>query len=97
MTKYVKNRAMSLESFFRRSSIWAFFSLDRLIKERLFFANFFKRRQGMRTSALKPDVDNFTKAFGQVVPASIPESTAWWQRRAKELSAMTCDQDCRAG
>ena len=93
LNKYVKSRAMSLESFFRRSSTWAFFSLDRLIKQRLFFANWAKRRQGMRVSALNSGDDKFTKTFGQVVPASIPESTAWWQRRAKELSAMTCDQE----
>jgi hypothetical protein len=93
LTKYVKNRAVSLQSFFRRSSIWAFFSLDRVMKQRLFFANWAKRRQGMRISALNAGDDNFTKTFGQVVPASIPESTAWWQRRAKELSAMTCDRE----
>ena len=82
--KYVKNRAMSLQSFFRRSSIWAFFSLDRLIKHRLFFLDWARRKQGLRISAQNAGDDNFTKAFGQVVPATIPESTAWWQRRAKD-------------
>ena len=93
LNKYVKSRATSLASFSGRSSAWASPSFDRLIKQRLFFAIWAKRGQGMRVSALNSGDDNFTKTFGQVVPASTPESTAYWQRRAKELSAMTCDQE----
>ena len=84
---------MTLQSFFRRSSLWAFWALDRLIKQRLFFANWARRQKGMRIAALNPNDDAFTRTYGQVVPAQIPESTAWWQRRAKELAAMTSDYE----
>ena len=59
--KYLRNRAMTLQQFFRRSSLWAFWALDRLIKQRLFFCNWARRQKGMRIAALNPGDDAFTR------------------------------------
>ena len=37
MSEYLKNRLLSLQHDFRRSTVWSFQSLDRLIKNDLYF------------------------------------------------------------
>ena len=37
MSEYLKNRLLSLQHDFRRSAVWSFQSLDRLIKNDLYF------------------------------------------------------------
>ncbi len=52
---------------------------------------FFKNRARVRGGLGKQTSTKFEKAFGSVVPSSIPESTAWWRRQSKELAAITDD------
>lgn len=70
----VRSRGLSLESFFRRSSLWCFFQLDFSIKTKLFFGQKSRRQLGMKT---QPAPDKFTYCFGTIVPSHIPDSTAW--------------------
>ncbi len=91
--KHCRSRALALQSWFRQSSLWCFWQLDLSIKKALFFKNAARRRLG-RSSPDAP-ADNFAKYYGTIVPSSIPDSTAWWRRQAKELNCI-CD-DAEAG
>ncbi len=91
--KHCRARALALQSWFRQSSLWCFWQLDLSIKKALFFKNAARRRLG-RASPDAPG-DNFAKYYGTVVPSSIPDSTAWWRKQAKELNCI-CD-DAEAG
>ncbi len=71
--KHVQNRAASLQSWFRRTSTWGFFQADNAMKRTLFFKNRARVRGGLG----KHTSTKFEKAFGSVIPSSIPESTAW--------------------
>ena len=63
--------------------------LDRLIKNELF--GFHSRRRHMGKAGGRPDEDGFTRIFGSTIPASVPESSAWWNMHAKDLFAITED------
>ena len=81
-----RNRVLSLQSFFRRSSRYAFWQLDMFIKRTLFFKN-------LHSGGYRPKVtdgDKFAQTFGTIIPSSIPESSAWWKMQARELAAI-CD------
>ena len=83
ITRLVRNRACAMQSWFRRSAQWAFFYLDLWIKRVLFFQNAGRRKHGRRHGV--GEQDRFARTFGTIVPANIPESTAWWARQAKAL------------
>ena len=85
--RHIQNRAAALQSWFRRTSTWGFFQADNTMKRSLFFKNRARVRGGLG----KQTSTKFEKAFGSVVPSSIPESTAWWRRQSKELAAITDD------
>ena len=85
---HARNRAASIQSWFRRTALWAFWFLDRIIKNDLFNLNSRRRRRGRPASA-QDDPDGFTRNFGTAVPANIPESSAWWRMQAKDLFAIT--------
>ena len=87
MHKLCRNRAFALESWFRRSTQWAFFQNDNALKNKLFWNNRAKRRHGLSHGA--SDADRFAQMYGTIVPANIPESTAWWKRQTRELAAIT--------
>ena len=89
-----RSRLLTLQSFFRRSSRYAFWMLDMSIKRQLFFNNLCRRRCGP-SSAGPADADRFTQVYGSIVPHSIPESTSWWKLQKFELAAI-CD-DAEAG
>jgi hypothetical protein len=72
-----RNRLLSLQSFFRRSSRYAFWQLDMMIKRHLFFFNLHRVRSNWKSTAA-PD-DKFAQAFGTIIPRHIPESSAWWK------------------
>ena len=91
MQKLCRNRAFALESWFRRSTQWAFFQNDNALKQRLFWNNRAKRRCGLSHGA--SDADRFAQMYGTIVPANIPESTAWWKRQTLELAAITDDAE----
>ena len=40
--------------------------------------------------------DNFARAYGTIVPAKIPESTAWWKMQSRDLMAITDDAESGA-
>ena len=89
--KLVRSRALSIQNWFRRSDMWCFFQLDLAIKNALFFAQAGRRKFGR---ASENPSDSFSKWFGTIVPANIPESTAWWRRQARELGAICDDTEC---
>ena len=74
LQKTVRSRALSIQSSFRRNSLWIFFQLDQMIKSALFFQQLRRRQHGVVTGDAP---DNFAKCYGTVVPAHIPDSTAW--------------------
>ena len=71
--------------------MWCFFQLDLAIKNALFFAQAGRRKHGRATPN---PTDSFSKWFGTIVPASIPDSTAWWRRQSRELGAICDDTEC---
>ena len=71
--------------------MWCFFQLDLAIKNALFFAQAGRRKFGR---ASHNSSDSFSKWFGTIVPANIPDSTAWWRRQARELGAICDDTEC---
>ena len=73
--RFARNRLLLVESCFRRSSLYAFWLLHRMITTELFFKNVTKRKLGQDKS--EPSADPITRLFGTAVPSSIPESTAW--------------------
>ena len=70
-----RNRLLSLQSFFRRSSRYCFWQLDMTIKRNLFLWNQHKVRSNRGVSS----EDKFTQVFGSIIPRQIPESSAWWK------------------
>ena len=91
-----RNRALALQSWFRRSSRWAFWQLDAMIKRKLFFSNQVRGHRQLKASPASEQVDNFTRAYGSVIPAKIPESSAWWKNQSRELAAITDDAESGA-
>ena len=67
---YVRNRACCVQSWFRKTALWAFWKLDCLIKQELFRSNWRK------TKGKADDPNVFTRLFGSTVPKNIPESAA---------------------
>ena len=59
-----------------------------MLKRTLFRNHSFSRRGRAQASAAA-DPDNFERAFGSVVPKSIPESTAWSKEQTLDLDAIT--------
>ena len=72
-----RNRLLSLQSFFRRSSRYAFWELDMMIKRFLFFFNLHRVRSNLKSGA-SPE-DRFAQTFGTIIPRHIPESSSWWK------------------
>ena len=70
---YARNRALCVQSWFRKTALWVFWKLDCLIKLELFRSNYRK------TKGKSDDPNVFTRIFGSTVPKNIPESAAWWR------------------
>ena len=85
---HARSRAGSIQSWFRRTALWAFWFLDRIIKNDLFQLNR-RRRNQARAAGEHGNLDDFQKNFGSAVPVSIPESSAWWRHQSKNLFAIT--------
>ncbi len=66
---------------------YVFWQLDKLIKNELFWANKRKRQMGLPSSSAGTEADPYKRIYGTAVPASIPESTAWWKSNRR-----TCAQ-----
>ena len=58
----------------------------------MFGGNKRRRQFGLATrSSAGTEVDPYKRLFGTAVPATIPESTAWWKIQQKNLCAI-CDE-----
>ena len=71
---YARNRALCLQSWFRKTALWVFWKLDCLIKLELFRSNYKK------TKGKSEDPNMFTRIFGSTVPKNIPESVAYFSQ-----------------
>ena len=91
--RHARNRLTLVQSWFRRSPLWGFWALNRLLYSTLFHVNRIRRQAGIKTASSAKDPDPFTRAFGTAAPSSIPESTEWWKRQQKELFAITDDAE----
>ena len=87
---YVRNRLVLMQSWFRKSALWGFWSLDRHIKNDLYFKNMRRQKQ---TGPSARDADPYNKLFGTAQPSDIPETTAWWQKQSKDLFALSDDAE----
>ena len=85
---HCRNRSTMIQSWFRKTPLWAFWKLDCIIKNNLFNINSRRRTSGRSASSLD-DKDGFTRTFGTAIPRNIPESSAWWNAQAKDLFALT--------
>ena len=86
---YARNRLMLLQSWFRRSAMWGFWSLSRLIQTELFFKNKARRKAGRRGASNANDPDPVARLFGTAQPADVPESSEWWKRQQRDLFSLT--------
>ena len=68
-----------------------FWQLDKLIKNELYWVNKRKPQMGLPSSSAGAEADPHKRIYGTAVPASIPESTAWWKIQQKNLGAI-CDE-----
>ena len=74
--RHARNRLTQIQPWFRRSPMWGFWSLNRLLYSTLFFKNFVRRKAGIKTASSANDPDAFTRHFGTAQPSSIPECTS---------------------
>ena len=51
------------------------------------------RAAGRRGASAGTEDDRITHLYGTAQPSHIPESSAWWERQAKDLSAITDDSE----
>ena len=87
--RHARNRLMLLQSWFRRSALWSFWFLNRLIQTELFFKNKRRRATGRKGGSSAADPDPIVRLFGTAQPSDIPESTEWWKRQQRDLFALT--------
>ena len=87
---YVRNRLVLVQSWFRKSALWGFWSLDRQIKNDLYFKCLRRRK---RAAPGQPEADPYKRWFGTAQPHEIPETTAWWHRQSKDLFALSDDAE----
>ena len=74
--RHARNRLTQIQPWFRRSPMWGFWSLNRLLYSTLFFKNLVRRKAGIKTASSANDPDAFTRHFGTAQPSSIPECTS---------------------
>ena len=67
LVNHCQNRLLLLQSWFRKSPLWAFWMLNRKIKHKLFFANLSRCRAGRKDhGGATADADAETRLFGTV-------------------------------
>lgn len=81
---------MLVQSWFRKSALWGFWSVDRHIKSELYFTCLRRRK---RAGPGPPEPDPYKRWFGTAQPSDIPETTAWWHRQSKDLFALSDDAE----
>jgi len=90
---HAKNRLTLIQSWFRNSPLWGFWFLNRIIVADLFFTNRKRQEAGRRGASAGTEKDPITKLYGAAEPSHIPETSAWWERQAKDLNAITDDSE----
>ena len=91
--RHARNRLVLIQSFFRRSAMWGFWFLNRLITAELYFTNKKRQAAGRSGASTGKEEDPITRQYGTVQPGSIPESTEWWKKHQKDLFAMSDDSE----
>ena len=67
--------------------------MDRITKNQMFWTRRKQEEKKTGTRRVGKEQDPMERLYGTVLPASIPETTPWWQRRTKDLMAMTDDAE----
>ncbi len=78
--RHARNRLTLIQSWFRRSALWGFWFLDRLLKTELFFKNKRRRETGRSGASIGDEADPITRYYGTAQPGDIPESSEWCRR-----------------
>ena len=84
---YARNRLCSIDSCFRRDPEYVFWKNDYQTKSALFWGN--TRKQARAPGPAAETGDQAARLFGTVLPSSIRDSTAWWQKQQHNLFALT--------
>ena len=90
--QHARNRLTLIQSWFRRSALWGFWFLDRLIKTELYFKHKNRQQSGM-PCATGGATDPYARFFGTALPGDIPETSEWWKRQQRDLLAMSDDAE----
>ena len=91
--KHAKNRLLLIQSWFRKSALWGFWFLNRIIVAELFFTNRKRQEAGRSGASTGKEEDPVTRVYGTAAPSSIPESTDWWKKQQKDLFAISDDAE----
>ena len=75
--KHAKNRLLLIQSWFRKSALWGFWFLNRIIVAELFFTNRKRQEAGRSGCSTGTEEDPITRVYGTAAPSTIPESTDW--------------------
>ena len=87
--RHARNRLTLIQSWFRRSALWGFWFLDRLVKTELFFKNKRRRDCGHPGASNANEEDPLTRLFGTAQPSDVPESSEWWKKQQRDLFAVS--------
>ena len=93
--RHAKNRLLLIQSWFRRSAMWGFWFLNRIITAELYFTNRKRQESGRSGASTGKEEDPITRVYGTAAPSNIPESTDWWKKQQRDLFAMSDDSDSR--
>jgi hypothetical protein len=91
--KHAKNRLLLIQSWFRKSALWGFWFLNRIIVAELFFTNRKRQEAGRSGCSTGKEEDPITRVYGTAAPSTIPESTEWWKKQQRDLFAMSDDAE----
>ena len=82
--KHAKNRLLLIQSWFRKSAMWGFWFLNRIIVAELFFTNRKRQEAGRSGCSTGKEEDPITRVYGTAAPSTIPESTDWWKKQQRD-------------
>ena len=91
--RHATNRLLLIQSWFRRSALWGFWFLNRIIVAELFFTNRKRQEAGRSGASTGKEEDPITRLYGTAAPSSIPETTDWWKKQTRDLFAISDDSE----
>ena len=91
--RHARNRLTLIQSWFRRSALWGFWFMSRLLQTELFFKNKRRRECGRNTASAVDEADPITRLFGSAQPSDLPESAERWKRQQRDLFAISDDAE----